>query len=72
VLLFVNGELYSAPYTEYEPVDDDSILLYYGDPQNESIQSYIEEIPDDSCYYSGTCPERGIAPPESCGLTCEL
>jgi hypothetical protein len=72
VLLYVNNELYTKPYSLYEPVDDDRILLYYGDPQNANIQSYVEEIPNDSCYYSGTCPERGIAPPENCGLTCEL
>jgi hypothetical protein len=72
VLLYVNEELYTEPLTQYEPVDDDRILLYYGNPQNENIQTYIEEVPSDSCYYSGTCPERGVAPPESCGLTCEL
>lgn len=72
VLLYVNGELFTSPISQYVPVDDDSILLYYGNSQDENIQTYIEEIPDDSCYYSGTCPERGVAPPESCGLTCEL
>ena len=70
--LYVNQVLYTQPLTEYVPMDDDRILLYYGDPLNENIQTYIEEIPADSCYYSGTCPERGVAPPESCGLTCEL
>jgi hypothetical protein len=72
VQLYVNEELYTEPLTEYEPVDDDRILLYYGNPENENVQTYNQEIPSDSCYYSGTCPERGIAPPESCGLTCEL
>ena len=72
VLLYVNEARYSEPISEYVPVDDDRILLYYGDPTNENIQTYAEAIPDDSCYYSGTCPERGVAPPESCGLTCEL
>ncbi len=72
VLLYVNNELYTQPLSQYVPVDDDRILLYYGNSQAENIQTYLEEIPFDSCYYSGTCPERGIAPPESCGLTCEL
>ena len=72
VLLYVNQERYTEPLTQYVPVDDDRILLYYGNPQDEGIQTYLEEIPSDACYYSGTCPERGVAPPESCGLTCEL
>lgn len=72
--LYVNGENYRDPVTEYIPLDDDSVLLYYGtnDPDPEMIQSFLDGIPNDSCYYSGTCPERGIAPSESCGLTCEL
>jgi hypothetical protein len=72
VLLYVNEELYTQPLSQYTPLDDDRILLYYGNSQDENIQNYIDEIPFDSCYYSGTCPERGIAPPENCGLTCEL
>lgn len=72
ILLYVNEALYTEPMSEYEPVDDDRILLYYGEPTNQNLSTYIEDIPFDSCYYSGTCPERGIAPPESCGLTCEL
>jgi len=72
VLIYVNNELFTKPLTQYVPVDDDRILLYYGNAQDENIPAYLEEIPSDSCYYSGTCPERGVAPPESCGLTCEL
>ena len=72
VLLYVDGNLYTQPISQYVPVDDESILLYYGNSQDPNIPSYIDAIPDDSCYYSGTCPERGVAPPESCGLTCEL
>lgn len=70
LLFFANGE--PAPLRDYVPVDDDRLLLYYGDPEDERILEYLESIPDDACYYSGTCPERGVAPPESCGLTCEL
>jgi len=72
VLLYVNDQLYTDPLTQYVPVDDDRILLYFGSPANPNIETYIENIPADACFYSGTCPERGVAPPESCGLTCEL
>jgi len=65
-------ENYTSPITTYVPVDDDRILLYYGEATNTMIATYLENIPDDSCYYSGTCPERGVAPDEECGLTCEL
>lgn len=72
VLLFVNDELYTSPLTQFVPVDDDRILLYYGNYNMETIQPYLDTVPNDACYYSGTCPERGVAPPESCGGTCEL
>ena len=72
VLLFVNGDLYTQPISTYIPVDDDSILLYYGEYYPDTVQPFIDAVPDDACYYSGTCPERGVAPPESCGETCEL
>jgi hypothetical protein len=70
--LFVNGELFTSPITQYVPVDNDRILLYYGNYDLGTIQPYLDAIPNDACYYSGTCPERGIAPDEECGLTCEL
>jgi len=70
--LFVNYEPFNGPITSYVPMDDDAILLYYGANDQATIKNYLDEIKDDACYYSGTCPERGIAPPESCGLTCEL
>jgi len=70
LLFYVNGE--TADLLQYVPVDDDRLLLYYGDPDHERIPEYLDTIPNDACYYSGTCPERGVAPPESCGLTCEL
>lgn len=69
--LYVNGEV-TDDVDSYVPVDDDRVLLYYGTPDSPQIPEYLETIPHDSCYYSGTCPERGVAPPESCGLTCEL
>ena len=72
VLLYVNNDLYTSPLTQYVPVDNDRILLYYGEATSPTLATYLEKIPDDACYYSGTCPERGVAPAESCGLTCEL
>lgn len=71
LLLFVNGKT-EADIVEYVNKEEDELLLFYGDPEDTVIPNLLEEIPDDSCYYSGTCPERGIAPNESCGLTCEL
>lgn len=72
VLLFVNDDLYTQPISTYVPVDNDRILLYYGKYSPETLQPFLDAVPDDACYYSGTCPERGIAPDENCGLTCEL
>jgi hypothetical protein len=70
--LYVENELYAGEIKDYIPVDDERILLYYGTRDNQNLPAYLEAVPDDSCFYSGTCPERGVAPPESCGLTCEL
>ncbi len=70
--LYVNNEPYEGVYEEYIPVDDDRVLLYFGENNPEQIATLMNQVKSDSCYYSGTCPERGIAPPESCGLTCEL
>jgi hypothetical protein len=70
--MYVNDELYSSPLTQYVPVDDDRILLYYGSIDNPQLDTYLNNVPDDACFYSGTCPERGVAPDESCGLSCEL
>jgi len=72
LLLFVNNEQYTDDLTTYIPVDDDRILLYYGEFDEGIIRPLLDAVPNDACYYSGTCPERGVAPPESCGETCEL
>lgn len=70
--LFVNNEPWTNTLKTYIPNDLDRVLLYYGDAETKSLNDYIEAIPTDACIYSGSCPERGIAPAEECGLTCEL
>lgn len=70
--LFVNEDKYQGPITSYIPNDEDRILVFFGNSAETSIQTLLDSVNDDACYFSGTCPERGIAPPESCGLTCEL
>ena len=72
VALFVNGERWSHSLKDYVPQDLDRVLLYFGTLEEALITTYLETVPDEACIYSGSCPERGIAPPESCGLTCEL
>ena len=71
LVLFVNKKSVKNP-TSYLTEEDDKILLYYGNKNNPSLEEYFSGITNNSCLYSGTCPERGIAPPESCGLTCEI
>jgi len=70
--LYVNDMLYSEDISAYVPQDLDRMLVYYGDPSSPTIADYLDEVTDESCIYSGSCPGRGVAPPESCGLTCEL
>jgi hypothetical protein len=70
--LYVNDEDRSIDIANYVPADEDRVLIYYGTEENTKLSSYLSAVTDDSCYFSGTCPERGIAPPESCGLFCEL
>lgn len=69
--LYVNGEIYETPH-EYITQEGDRVLLYYGDPDSSAITAYLEEVTDEACIYSGTCPERGVPPPETCGATCEI
>ena len=70
--LYVNGEVHPHP-TSYIIQEEDNILLYYGEANEETIAEYLAEIPDDACISSGTCPERGMPQPETCsGATCEI
>lgn len=69
--LYVNNEIWTDNFESYVPTDLDRVLLYYGEKNGPRSESF-EAVLDNACIYSGSCPERGIAPPESCGLTCEL
>jgi hypothetical protein len=72
LMVFVNDIRINNPVS-YVNEEEDQILVYHGDiSDNETIRELLLSITDRACIYSGTCPERGIAPPESCGLTCEL
>lgn len=72
LVLYVNDELYLDSIVDFVPQDEDRVLLVFGDTAQTNITTLLDTVTNDACYYSGTCPERGIAPPESCGLTCEL
>lgn len=71
LLVYVNGTPIENS-TDYVFADEDKILVYYGDPDDERVATYLDAITDDACLHSGTCPERGTAPPEECGITCEI
>lgn len=71
VALYVNGDIVEN-VANYIPQEEDQILLYYGIKGSQKVFEYQTAITDESCIYSGTCPERGVAPAESCGLTCEI
>ncbi len=71
LFLIVNGERITN-ITDYIIGEEDRILVYFGDPTNPNIREYVNDITDMACMYSGTCPEKGTPPTESCGLTCEV
>lgn len=72
LLIFANDERVAEP-ASYVNQEEDKILVFYGDKNDsEKITELLLSITDRACIYSGTCPERGVAPPESCGLTCEM
>jgi hypothetical protein len=71
LLLFIDGKA-ETDIANYITTEEDRILLYYGDPNASIITTYQNEITEQSCMYSGTCPEKGTPPSESCGLTCEI
>lgn len=71
LMLIVNNER-TVDIENYIFAEEDRILIYYGDPTNPNIRDYTAGVTDLACIYSGTCPERGTPPTESCGLTCEV
>ena len=72
VVLFVNEERYEGNPAEYVSADLDRILLYAGERLTGTPREYLDLVEDRACIFSGSCPERGTAPAESCGLTCEM
>jgi hypothetical protein len=72
LMVFVNDERVED-FVNYVNQEEDRILIYFGTKDDsETVKNLLPGITNNSCIYSGTCPERGVAPPESCGLTCEL
>lgn len=67
--LYVN-KVPTPDKTGYIPEESDHILLYYGTVSNTLIYKDLQSVTNESCIYSGTCPERGRIPEESCGRTC--
>ena len=66
---YVNGN--PADKTTYIPQEEDRMLLTYG-PTGADVKDQLASITDESCIHTGSCPERGVAPVESCGLTCDV
>jgi nitrite reductase (NO-forming) len=62
--MFVNGEKVTVN-TDYVFDDEDQILLTFG-VTDADIQSQLQQMTDDACLYSKTCPERGDPPEENC------
>lgn len=72
LLVFVNNEVIENP-SSYVNQEKDQILVYFGDPNATAVITELQNtVSDTACIYSGTCPERGTPPPESCGITCEF
>ena len=69
--LYVNG-IRQDDIASYEVQDEDQILFYYGEEDTSVIDDALNTISDRACIFSGTCPDRGTPPPESCGLTCTM
>lgn len=71
VSLYVNNTQVTD-ITSYKNQEKDRVLLYVGSRNNPNLQNYLDSVTDEACIPSGTCPERGTPPVESCGLTCDL
>lgn len=62
--MYVNGTETDVDM-EYVFADEDKILLSFG-ASDADVEVQLQQMTDDSCIYSKTCPERGEAPPENC------
>lgn len=62
--MFVNGKERTFD-TAYVFEDLDAVLLTYG-ATTEQVNNQLQELSDDACLYSRTCPERGEPPEENC------
>lgn len=62
--MIVNGQRVQ-PDPAFVFADTDKILLSYGSSDTAAEEQY-EEMTDDACLYSRTCPERGDPPAENC------
>lgn len=62
--MFVNAE--ERPFDpDFVFNDTDKILLTYG-ASAEMVKEQLQEMTDDACLYSRTCPWRGDPPAENC------
>lgn len=62
----VNGQV-TENLRDLEVRDLDRVMLWYGDEPTDHITGHFEQIVTrDACIASGTCPERGKPPVESC------
>lgn len=62
--MFVNGK--QVPVNaNYAFKDEDQILLTFG-RSDADIEKQLQQMTDDACLYSKTCPERGDPPEENC------
>jgi len=72
LMVFVNDERLTD-FVDYINQEEDRILVYFGETSaSDTITELLASISDKACIYSGTCPERGTPPPESCGITCDI
>lgn len=59
-------------FPQYINQEEDQLLVLYGNLSTTDLQELELQVTTDACIYSGTCPEKGTPPPESCGLTCDV
>ncbi|MBP9774137.1 MAG: hypothetical protein KBD00_05970 [Candidatus Peribacteraceae bacterium] len=62
--MYVNGTKQTFDLT-YVFADGDKILLTYGNDE-QMIEQQLQQLTDDACKYSKTCPWKGSPPTENC------